>query len=135
MKSPKKGKEELTPFIELTDPTSVTLQNSFLIKNAGPTFDNYHKAILASKRKNTTGGNSAGLALSVTGFGGGPLSGIGLGGHTGLIQDKNTYGKVKDHRPAARDGHSGIIFEGRFVVFGGDRHHMPFNDLHFLHIE
>lgn len=37
--------------IELTDPTSVTLQNSFLIKNAGPTFDNYHKAMAAQRKK------------------------------------------------------------------------------------
>jgi len=56
-------------------------------------------------------------------------------GQNSIGNDKNTYGKVPDHRPAARDGHSGIIYEGKFVVFGGDRHHMPFNDLHFLHIE
>ena len=43
-KEPKKKVEEV-PGIELTDPTSVTLINSFLIKNAGPTFDNYHKTM------------------------------------------------------------------------------------------
>jgi uncharacterized Zn ribbon protein len=43
-KEAKKKPEDL-PGIELTDPTSVTLINSFLIKNAGPTFDNYHKAM------------------------------------------------------------------------------------------
>ena len=30
--------------------------------------------------------------------------------------------------PEARDGHTGVVFEGRFYVFGGDRHHMTFND-------
>lgn len=44
LKEPKKKVEEL-PGIELTDPTSLTLINSFLIKNAGPTFDNYHKTM------------------------------------------------------------------------------------------
>jgi hypothetical protein len=48
---------------------------------------------------------------------------------------KINYGKASDHRPPARDGHSGVIYEGKFLVFGGDRHHMPFNDLHFLEIE
>ena len=52
-----------------------------------------------------------------------------------LANAKNVYGKVQATRPAARDGHSGIIFQGRFIVFGGDRHHMPFNDLHFLRID
>lgn len=35
---------------------------------------------------------------------------------------------VKGKRPAARDGHTGIIFDDYLIVFGGDRHHMPFND-------
>lgn len=35
-------------------------------------------------------------------------------------------------RPAARDGHTGIVWNDLFVVFGGDRHHMPFNDLFML---
>ena len=44
------------------------------------------------------------------------------------------YGKQADKRPAARDGHTGVIHDGRFIVFGGDRHSMPFNDLHFCDI-
>lgn len=50
------------------------------------------------------------------------------------VNSKNIYGKVQA-RPAARDGHSGIISNGRFIVFGGDRHQCPFNDLHFLDID
>lgn len=37
-----------------------------------------------------------------------------------------------DHRPAARDGHSGVVVDGNLIIFGGDRHHMPFNDLFML---
>ena len=58
-----------------------------------------------------------------------------VGANNGGGYEKNTYGKVQGRRPAARDGHTGIIYEGKFLVFGGDRHHMPFNDLHFLDIE
>lgn len=47
----------------------------------------------------------------------------------------NLYGKVKDMRPAARDGHTGCIIGDKFIVFGGDRHQMPHNDLHFLDID
>jgi hypothetical protein len=37
-------------------------------------------------------------------------------------------------RPGARDGHTGVIHEGMFFVFGGDRHHMPFNDFYAMDI-
>lgn len=36
---------------------------------------------------------------------------------------------VKGKRPAARDGHSAVLHEGNLIIFGGDRHHMPYNDL------
>lgn len=45
------------------------------------------------------------------------------------------YGKMANKRPAARDGHTGIIHEDNFYVFGGDRHHMPFNDMFCLEIK
>lgn len=50
-------------------------------------------------------------------------------------EKKMLYGKAGNRRPAARDGHTGMIHNGRFIVFGGDRHSMPFNDLHFLNID
>ena len=34
-----------------------------------------------------------------------------------------------------RDGHTGIMYKQYFVVFGGDRHHMPFNDLFALDLQ
>lgn len=129
-KDKKKGETEGPP-IELTDPTSVTLINSFLIKNAGPTFDNYHKN-MATKKK--TGGSYAlaGNSPTQASF---TMNGTGNSpNNPGGVNSKNIYGKVSA-RPAARDGHSGIIFNGRFIVFGGDRHQCPFNDLHFLSIE
>ena len=46
-----------------------------------------------------------------------------------------TTGKVQGKRPMARDGHTGVMLgESWFVVFGGDRHHMPFNDLFMLDV-
>ena len=36
-------------------------------------------------------------------------------------------------QPKSRAGHTAIIFGGDYlIVFGGDRHHMPFNDLFLL---
>ena len=35
----------------------------------------------------------------------------------------------------ARDGHTGLIFKDTFIVFGGDRHHMPFNDVFMLDLK
>ena len=50
------------------------------------------------------------------------------------VIDSN-YGKAKGKRPAARDGHTGIVYGNYFLVFGGDRHHMPFNDSFILDIK
>ena len=38
-------------------------------------------------------------------------------------------------RPSARDGHSCVISNNYMLVFGGDRHQMPFNDLFLLDCE
>ena len=45
------------------------------------------------------------------------------------------YGKNKGKRPAARDGHTGVIFGKYMIIFGGDRHHMPFNDTFVLDVK
>ena len=45
------------------------------------------------------------------------------------------YGKIQGKKPAARDGHTGVIFGDLFIVFGGDRHHMPFNDTFILDLK
>ena len=48
-----KKKQEADPndYKILTDVTSITMMNSILIKNAGPQFENYHKAQLANKKQ------------------------------------------------------------------------------------
>jgi len=66
----------------------------------------------------------------------------GAGGNTGnysatLAQSpgnkESSFGVVAGIQPAARDGHSSEISENGFMfVFGGDRHHMPFNDLYLI---
>jgi hypothetical protein len=35
---------------------------------------------------------------------------------------------IEGNRPCARDGHRMIILGGSFLIFGGDRHRMCFND-------
>lgn len=49
--------------------------------------------------------------------------------------DGQLYGRIRGKRPAARDGHTGTIYENMFIVFGGDRHHMPFNDTFILDLK
>jgi hypothetical protein len=39
-----------------------------------------------------------------------------------------TAGRIKDRVPHPRDGHSAVISGSFMIVFGGDRHQMPFND-------
>ena len=39
---------------------------------------------------------------------------------------------VNKKNPAARDGHTSVQMAGKMFIFGGDRHHMPFNDLFML---
>lgn len=40
--------------------------------------------------------------------------------------------KLNGRRPPARDGHSSLVVGSCLFIFGGDRHHMPFNDLFLL---
>ena len=48
---------------------------------------------------------------------------------------ESNYGKTRGKRPAARDGHTGIICGSQLIIFGGDRHHMPFNDTFILDVK
>lgn len=97
--------------------------NSVLIQPNGATFDNYIHMLKQQKRvkqhhhQNITGASPTKHSMD------------------GDFNLHNTYGKIPHRRPTARDGHTGIIFEGNLVIFGGDRHHMPFNDIFMLDIE
>jgi hypothetical protein len=39
---------------------------------------------------------------------------------------------ISKGKPSARDGHASCVFLNKLIIFGGDRHHMPFNDAFFL---
>ena len=106
----KKVEEE----VNLESPTSVSMKNSLLIKHADPSFDQY----ASLKKRKTSYGYGANI--------------FGLATATGLKGKSRCPG----NRPAPRDGHSGIMYNNQyFLVFGGDRHHMPFNDLFALDLE
>lgn len=106
----------------LASPTSISMQNSFIIKNADESFEAYFQQMrrrkLGGHQNNmdgTMGGNSATLP----------------GGSPGM--QASNFGVVAGIQPAARDGHSTeISSDGLMFVFGGDRHHMPFNDLYLM---
>lgn len=98
----------------LTSPTSLSMKNSFLIKNSGKGFENYYMSL--KKRKMEQKSHSPDL----------------VGGSPSKI--KRTA-KVSGNRPRPRDGHSADLWGDYMIIFGGDRHHMPFNDLFSLNLE
>lgn len=83
------------------------MKNSFLIKNADPSFEKCYAQIRKRAIDRERSGNSP------SGY-------------------DETLTKTAGKRPPARDGHTGIVIGDNFFVFGGDRHHMPFNDFHML---
>jgi hypothetical protein len=111
----KKSRNEEIIKVDLGSPTSISMKNSFIIKNAS-----FDSAVPVYKKRRTI------------------LSHLENVGHS--LQSVNTFQDgskcfIKGKRPAARDGHTGVIMDGKFLVFGGDRHHMPFNDFFLLDIE
>ena len=101
------------------------MKRSFLIKNHDASnFDQYYQQM--RKRKTMMGGSmAAGMSMSRY--------------HDGSPMIRKAQGDtqifhVKGKRPAARDGHTGVIFQDHMIVFGGDRHHMPFNDSYVFNI-
>ena len=116
----------------LASPTSISMQNSFIIKNADESFDAYYQQM--RKRKLGQGGVNTGGQTALLGDTMGGASATLQGASPG-INDSN-FGVVSGISPAARDGHStDISSDGIMFVFGGDRHHMPFNDLHLISLK
>jgi hypothetical protein len=44
-------------------------------------------------------------------------------------------GVIKGRMPAARDGHSAVLIKNLIVIFGGDRHRMPFSDTFLFNVQ
>lgn len=100
--------------VRLESPTSSRMQDSFVIQNHNnANFEAYYRGM---KRRQQSHGR-------------GNIEVTSIGKRSELL-----YGKLQGRRPTARDGHTGIIIEDMMIVFGGDRHHMPFNDTFMLDI-
>lgn len=109
----------------LVSPISVSMQNTFIIKSADESFDVYYHQM---KRRKLGQGTNMNMDQSVGG-----VHSATIHGSPGM-EDSN-FGVVTGINPAARDGHSTEISQdGLMFVYGGDRHHMPFNDLFMIRL-
>ena len=99
------------------------MANTFIIQNADESFDAYWALM---KKKKVTGGT--------THLQEGHSATMGGNYHSpGAEHESNHFGFVEGIQPTARDGHTAEISDkGCMFVFGGDRHHMPFNDLYMM---
>ena len=97
--------------MDLESPTSVSMKNSFIIQNQDPCFD-----ILSQGMRK------------------GRVNQINFGWPSDPARDQN-MSRQSGRRPAPRDGHTSSFLGNQMIVFGGDRHHMPFNDLFVLDLE
>ena len=107
--------EEAVEVKPLASPTSLSMKNSFIIQNADESFDVYYQQMRKRKHQQVT--------------------------HHDAAQDLNASmnakcGLVAGTKPNPRDGHTACVdSKGTMWVFGGDRHHMPFNDLYMIKLE
>jgi hypothetical protein len=117
--------KEHEPGEGLLTPTSIQLKNAFIIKNADASFDQYYN--MMKKRKSPHGSPS-----KLTGTGNLHFAPQNTAAHG---QSDPAGVKVRIYpgkQPPGRDGHSAYMHNGKWFVFGGDRHHMPFNDTYVL---
>ncbi|CAI2366389.1 unnamed protein product [Moneuplotes crassus] len=113
IKKKRKEESQLNDQTLLSTPTSLSMQNSFLINSINKAYmDRLFKKNRKTASKNR-GSFKSRFDPSVD-----------------LSPAKRQYGKVPRFNPKPRDGHTGIMLNEReYIVFGGDRHHMPFNDV------
>jgi hypothetical protein len=117
--------KEHEPGEGLLTPTSIQLKNAFIIKNADASFDQYYT--MMKKRKNhaspgkTSNQGNLHFAPNLQG-----------GNSTHKDESAIKIRVIHDKQPPGRDGHSSYMHQGRWIIFGGDRHHMPFNDTYVL---
>jgi hypothetical protein len=119
------GGEKGVPHISLESPTSIQMKNSLIIQSSDSNFEHLYKQMV--KRK---------IALAVTSSFTGKQHPLvsGGGGLSEVTSPRGDLLFVKGRRPHARDGHSALVYEGNLIIFGGDRHHMPYNDLFIFDI-
>ncbi|TNV72172.1 hypothetical protein FGO68_gene1112 [Halteria grandinella] len=109
------------PPVRLESPTYISMKNSLIIKSGDANFESYYKSMIKRKMAQAMQSQMSSSNARLQDIAS-PRSGNVL--------------FVRGKRPAARDGHSAVIInEQWFLVFGGDRHHMPFNDLFALDLE
>jgi hypothetical protein len=108
-------------------PTSMKMVNTFLLKNNNPSFDAY--AAQMKKRKAQVFRGRTRADLSEIGADEKSISGMQD------LEDANVTKINQCQVPPARDGHSSLVYENVLIIFGGDRHHMPFNDLFMLDLD
>jgi len=102
----KKDSQDSEAKSRLTSPTSVSMKNTFIIKNADESFEVNSKLLPKNKQRLTE------------------------------TQSVKYTDLVEGQRPPPRDGHSAVVdSQGFMYIFGGDRHHMPFNDLYMIKLE
>lgn len=113
-------------------PTSMKMKNTFLLQHNNPSFDNY---AVQMKRRNTNKFNTTIGTRTIRGDtsvgGGDPMSVSGVV----ELDDEGSTLKIDPEVPQARDGHSCLVHKNMLIVFGGDRHYMPFNDLAMLDLD
>mmetsp|Transcript_48099 Transcript_48099/g.35304 ORF Transcript_48099/g.35304 Transcript_48099/m.35304 type:complete len:94 (+) Transcript_48099:1218-1499(+) len=92
------------------------MKNTFILKNTNPSFETYFNTM---KKRKVLKNQNINLSTSLDGNKTIPL----IGQH--IIKNK----------PNPRDGHTSFVYQNKMFIFGGDRHHMPFNDLFFLQFD
>lgn len=100
---------------EINTPTTENLRNTFVIKNQNEGFDHYYTQMKKRKHDNN------------------------------IKKDKNIFKSAFQtmfnqcmkpcDRPTARDGHSCNVYKSRLYIFGGDRHHMTYNDTYTIDLK
>ena len=108
--------------IRLDSPASTMMKGSFLIKNHEiSNFEQYYQS-MRKRKMNMSGTVRAGDSNAS------PML-----RKASMANDEVRH--VRGKRPAARDGHTGLVYHDKFlIVFGGDRHHMPFNDTYVCNL-
>lgn len=137
----KKQEKEENPYNfekqRLMSPTSNQMLGSYLIKNADVQKMDW---LYAQFKKRQSGQKPSGNQQSPFGSIDRRAKAANANDWSPLTTtDQNYQGNhlqsIKNGKvPQSRDGHTGIIHKGMLIIFGGDRHHMPFNDTHIFDI-